>query len=164
MKIKLTKGHETEIDKIDKDLASLNWCVKPHHGNFYAHHGLIKNGKWTTETMHHAILERMLGRPLRKGEMTDHADGNGLNNTRANLRIANNSLNKINGKKYTAKPTTSKFKGVHWIEKESKWRARISKDNERISLGLFEKEEDAARAYNKAAEELFGKRAKLNKV
>ncbi len=164
MKIKLTKGHEAEIDEIDKDLASLKWCVKPHHGIFYAHHGLIKNDKWTTETMHHVILERILGRPIRKGEMTDHVDGNGLNNTRANLRIVNNSLNKINGNKYATKPTTSKFKGVDWNNQSKKWRARISKDNKRISLGLFNKEEDAARAYNKAAEKLFGKHAKLNEV
>lgn len=37
--------------------------------------------------MHDMIAERILGRPLPKGTRVEHIDGNGSNNTRANLRI-----------------------------------------------------------------------------
>jgi len=164
MIIKLTKGFEAIIDDIDADLVDLNWCVKPHHRNFYAHRGEKRDGRWTTVTMHNKILARIIGRPLKKGEMTDHIDGNGLNNIRSNLRLATNSLNKINGNKYATKPTTSQFKGVHWHKQHKKWMVRISKDNKRIQIGVFDNEINAARAYNDYARMLYGDRAKLNEV
>lgn len=43
---------------------------------------------------------------------------------------------------------TSGFRGVVWNEQNSKWRATISVNSKRISLGLFKLAEDAAKAYN----------------
>lgn len=56
---------------------------------------------------------------------------------------------------------TSKYKGVH-RDRHGKYRARIYKDGVITSLGAYLNEEDAARAYDKAARTLFGEFAYLN--
>lgn len=53
---------------------------------------------------------------------------------------------------------TSKFKGVaRTTNPNAKWRAGIWKDGKLVHLGVFASEEDAARAYDKAAAEVYGK-------
>ena len=47
---------------------------------------------------------------------------------------------------------SSQYKGVWWNKRESKWRARIRFEGKAIELGHFKEEEEAARAYDKAAE------------
>ena len=64
-------------------------------------------------------------------------------------------------KKKGRKRTTSMYKGV-W--KETAWRAGIKHDAKTIHLGSFKTEEEAARAYNEKALELFGEFAKLNEI
>ena len=96
---------------------------------------------------------------------TDHADGNGLNNQRANLRAASASQNAMNiDNRNLSKPAaiSSHFKGVHFDRAAKKWYARIAKDGKRIHLGLFREEVDAATAYNFKAYELFGEFARFN--
>src|SRR6266849_2431135 len=55
--------------------------------------------KKTTLRLHVEILEAKLGRPISDGHMTDHVDGNGLNNRRSNLREVTNGENKANQRK-----------------------------------------------------------------
>jgi hypothetical protein len=95
-----------------------------------------------------------------KGMRTDHEDHNRLNNTRGNLRIATAVLNNANRIKSTG--TVSEYKGVRWHA--GKWVAQISVQNRNTYLGRFSREEDAARAYNEKASELWGKFALLNEV
>eukprot|EP01045_Picozoa_sp_COSAG04_P017495 COSAG04_NODE_1550_length_6380_cov_2.250597_8_plen_515_part_00 len=53
----------------------------------------------------------------------------------------------------------SPFAGVSWAKKERKWAARIRHGGKQEHLGLFVKEEDAARAFDAAARRLRGDRA-----
>lgn len=53
---------------------------------------------------------------------------------------------------------TSKYRGVSYHPAVDKWRARIKK----IDLGLYEEEDEAAKAYDKKAIELFGEDTFLN--
>lgn len=92
--------------------------------------------------------------------MFDHKDGNGLNNTRGNVRPCNLSLNAANTKKRSG--TLSRFKGVTFDKRRRKWVANIMKNKRNKFLGYFSNEEDAAKVYDKAAAEIFGEFAVLN--
>lgn len=60
--------------------------------------------------------------------------------------------------------TTSKYRGVSFIQSKQVWRARIEKNNKAFFLGDFPSEDQAARAYNKAARDLFGDVAYQNQL
>jgi hypothetical protein len=58
---------------------------------------------------------------------------------------------------------SSKYRGVSWAKKNNnKWRAEIKYDGKRHSLGCFEDEDEAGRAYDRAAKVDKGGRAHLN--
>ena len=90
----------------------------------------------------------------------DHEDLDRLNNTRKNLRKADQSLNMANGPK--RRGGSSQFKGVYWHAKDSVWMARIQVLRRQRYLGSFTDEVAAARAYDAAAEEAFGSYARTN--
>jgi hypothetical protein len=58
------------------------------------------------------------------------------------------------GKIRMLKRNTSKYVGVAWARNSQKWFANIRVDKKRVHLGYFEKEEDAARAYDESAARL----------
>lgn len=77
-----------------------------------------------------------------------------------NVRWVTHQQNNMN--KRSRKNTSSKYKGVSWMPKKGKWRAYITVNGKFHSLGSFLSEEDAAKAYNEAAKEMFGEYANLN--
>lgn len=93
---------------------------------------------------------------------TDHIDGNGLNNTRANLRACTSGENLRNSRPHKDKMFGSKYKGCHWISSKNGWRALIMVNGKRHYLGIHKTEEAAARAYDAAALKLQGQYARLN--
>lgn len=92
--------------------------------------------------------------------MVDHIDGNGLNNQKSNLRECNKSTNDANRKKQ--RNNTSGYKGVYYENPTGRWYSKIGYKMKQIRIGSFESKEEAARAYDKKAKELFGEFAKLN--
>ena len=90
----------------------------------------------------------------------DHQDRNCLNNHLSNLRWCTQKENLQNMSK--RKNTSSVYKGVCFDKKANKWRARIKHNDQRINLGYYVDESEAARAYDRKAIELFGVFAKLN--
>ncbi len=89
----------------------------------------------------------------------DHIDRNPFNNIESNLRVSTQSQNLINRSKVEG--YSSKFKGVSKT-KIGNWHSKIQKDGVQYNLGFFSTEEEAARAYDKKALELFGEFALLN--
>lgn len=109
-------------------------------------------------------------------QVVDHIDGNGLNNVKSNLRLCNRSENSCNKRLRSNSQTgyrgVNKKKETQYIKKDGTkikynvkkpWLAYITpKGKKRITIGYFENIEEAAKAYDEKAKELFGEFAKLN--
>lgn len=91
----------------------------------------------------------------------DHINGDTGDNRLANLRDCTNAENSRN----YAKPDggSSRYRGVAWVKRDQKWAASISNgEGGKRSLGHHATEEDAARAYDRAARDMHGAFATLN--
>lgn len=86
-------------------------------------------------------------------EMVDHIDGNKRNNKINNLRAATRSQNGGNSK--IRKDNFYGLKGVTYHKQTGKFRARITCNKKKYSLGLYKTKDDAAFAYSIAASFLF---------
>jgi hypothetical protein len=137
------------------DLAQFKWCAFRTPYTFYAMRRLSENGKVTSERLHRRIMK------AKRGEDVDHQDHNGLNCQKENMRRCVRRLNNGNQQK-TQRKTSSRYKGVYWYGRVNRWGACIGYEGKTIYLGSFEKDVDAALAYDKKAIELFGEFACLN--
>lgn len=161
--IKLTQGQVALVDNEDfVHLCKINWTSSLDKSRqcYYAVSSVRIGLRWSVQSMHRIILERMLGRNLTKGEEVDHINHDTLDNRRENLRLASHSENMRNRKKY--KSNTSGYKGVSWRNDIKKWHVQITFHNRRIHLGYFDDPIEAARAYDQAALLYFGDFANLN--
>ncbi len=147
--IKLTQGKVTLVD--DSDFEWLNqwkWYARRHRNTYYA------TRHFSPRRMHRLILNAQTAQEI------DHKDRDGLNNQRKNLRFCTHGQNKMNSTKRTN--GSSIYKGVCWHKRDKRWRAKITLNGKQKQLGSFISEMKAAKAYDKAALELFGAFAKLN--
>lgn len=135
----------------DAVLAQFSWVVwHKKDKSAYAQRVIHENGKAKLIAMHRIIAERMFGE-IPAGMIVDHIDGDGLNNTRANIRLATRSQNGANSRKNKNK---SLPKGV--TMSDGKYRARIIFQGKSLYLGVFDTKELAKAAYDTKAQELFG--------
>jgi hypothetical protein len=149
--IPLTQGQNAIVDAADFDwLSRWNWCAcfDPTTKSFRALR------PHPTVYMHREILG------CTEREEGDHRNHDTLDNRRGNLRKCTQAQNNANKRKY-AKGSSS-YKGVRWHKIGRKWEAYIGASTSHKYLGLFIPEEDAARAYDVAALELYGDFAHLN--
>lgn len=155
--IELTQGKFAIVDDCDYlELNNFKWHAHKKDGQFYAVRSLKRNnGKQKSAKMHRQIMG-----VLDSCCQIDHRDGNTLDNRRRNLRACTSLQNSQNRKPH--KNSSSIFKGVGLVKITGKWRAQIMHRGKKFYLGSFCNETDAAKAYDKAAERLFGDFAYLN--
>lgn len=153
VEIPLTRGAVALVDAEDAaEVGKFKWYLKIHRdGHRYAGRTERADGRRTEIKLHRFILKAA------KGDIIDHRDGDGLNNTRANLRLCTKAQNNYNTK--TSKQSPFGLKGVNRYYKG--YRARIRINKKMVHLGIFQTAEEAHAAYCKAAEKLFGEFARF---
>jgi hypothetical protein len=157
IQIQLHKGSIAIIDEQDADLLQYKWDELASCNKTYAKSAKYFGAKQVL--MHRVILGRMLGHELVHKEIVDHIDGNGLNCTRGNLRLATGGQNAANSGLY--KSNTSGYRGVSFRKDINKWQAKIRVDQKLIHLGHFDTAELAYEAYKAKAISLWGEFTKL---
>lgn len=151
----LVLENSTQVALIDDEdevkVNGIKWYVNKKTGYVYGYFGYNKK-----IYLHRFILDN-----LTDEQYVDHIDRNPLNNCKVNLRICSNMQNSHNRKGVHA---TSKYKGVSWEKRVNKWRVTINYNYKQKHIGTFDNEIDAAKAYNRAAKEMFGEFCLLNEV
>lgn len=158
IKIKLTKNQFTIISNKDhKRVSKYKWFCSKQRKCFYARRTNYPDKKVI-------YLHRFIMRVLNKKIQIDHKDGNGLNNTRKNLRLCTSGQNAMNKSITLGISKTSKFKGVQLNLRNMRWISVINFNRKLIHLGTFDSQKEAAIKYDKSAVKYFGKFAKTNKM
>lgn len=142
--IQLTQNQVALVDDdMYEELNQFKWFANKMGNTFYAKRmSPTINGKRHVIHMHHEIL----GKPP-KGLMTDHRDGEGLNNQRKNLRHV---TRRQNGQNRKHQKTSSQYPGVNWIKRDKKWMAKIIIDGKTKYLAQLTDERKAFEAYRQA--------------
>lgn len=150
--VPLTRGYEAIIDAEDVPIAEgKNWRAMPKGRTIYAVTTVGPwNGKRTAVYIHTAISGYAI---------TDHADGDGLNNRRKNLRDVSWVQNNQNVPRRASNPL--QMKGASFRSDVKKWRSSIKANGKNYYLGLFDTEEEAHEAYCYASARLHGRFGRL---
>jgi hypothetical protein len=130
--------------------ADVKWEVTKTAYASYARKEFTRKGVRKKVKLHRLLLN------AKEGEYVDHRNHNGLDNRRANIRIATPQQNQFNKNAKRGK----KFKGVTQLKGCKKYTAFICGKK----IASFKTPEEAALAYNAKALEVFGEFARLNKV
>jgi hypothetical protein len=139
-------------DAQDGELINLyKWHLWQRKGSSSPMYAITKNNL----SMHRLIIQAP------RGVQIDHINGDGLDNRRANLRLASSAENGRNRRKTRG---SSQYKGVCWHKIRNCWVAYICIDGTHTHLGVFQNETEAAKKYNEVALKIYGVFAKLNKI
>ena len=147
----MTNGGCAWVD--DEDYAYLNqfkWRSKASDGGkqWHAVRDVRLGSKRVTVRMHRLLTE------ADERHIVHHIDGNGLNNQKRNLQSRPIQP-------WTARAVTSAYRGVTLVNIDH-YEAHIEFTGTKHCLGAFDNAEAAARAYDKAARDLYGSNARTN--
>jgi len=165
--IELTQGLRAIVDPEDYErLTTFNWFASQSTRTWYAQSSAVLDsvsGKRRHISMHREVMRLSNGEVFGvfNDRFVDHQNHNGLDNRHSNLRSATRAQNTWNRRK-TSSLCSSRFKGVCWSKKEKKWHVQIKQNRKQKTIGYFDDEQAAAKAYDSKAKELFGRFAALN--
>jgi len=152
-------------------LSTMKWGILP-NGEVYRRFparepkvdegtGEVRGWDWPMMYLKHYVL------PLKKGLWVKHRNGNKLDNRSANLEYItpqNSAMERSQPVRQTRSgyrgvtPLSFKPKGGETYISNSRWKVMVG----RKLLGTYGSPEEAARAYDTAAKEMWGERAILN--
>lgn len=130
---------------------------------FYQRNYPLADGSYKNVTIyvHKAAAEKFISKPDSKKKLFVRLiNGNPLDCRLENLEWVEMSELRRNQKNSN---NATGYRGVVKVSK-NRYRAVLYDNKSRIDLGLFTSAEDAAEAYNKRSEELFGSTKSLNKI
>lgn len=144
--IPLNTGHTVIVNAVDAPLVSgKRWTRNTNScGTSYA---MRRNGK-RTEMMHRLIM----GEPA--GMDVDHRDGDGLNNTRENLRVVTRKQNLLNVARAKKNSRTGVLNVIPY--KETRFQVRLHIDGHSRHFGVFDTLDEAAIAAYEARLKHYG--------
>lgn len=149
--IPLTQGYVAIVDSADVPLLSKHkWMVSTGNRKPYAIAAIGYGRKGRKNVyMHRFLLD------AKQGEQVDHVNGDGLDNRRANIRIATVAENNYNHFK-RRNATSSAYKGVSFDVhyKLKPWMARGQRNGKCVFRKHFATEQEAALAYNEWAQSI----------
>lgn len=153
VEVPLTQGKVALVDPEDYEtlIAEGRWFAGWTGWSWYAG----RNARGDSGRVQIRMHGYLTGFPL-----TDHVNGDSLDNRRANLRTASTSQNGAN--RPAQRNNTSGYKGVTRDSADNVWRAQITVNRRHLSLGRFPTPEEAAQAYDRAALLHFGEFAYQN--
>jgi hypothetical protein len=153
VEVPLTQGMVAIIDAADADdVLAYRWTAQLDGLVWYAKRSVKRpDGVWTCEYLHKFLAGYRI---------TDHRNGDGLDNRRSNLREATTSQN--GGNKRISTANKSGYKGVSWDKRKKKWNAQVKRDGRIRWLGYHATPLAAALAYDAGAREYFGEFSRLN--
>lgn len=146
--VPLTQGQHVIIDQEDvSNIGKYNWyaAYAPQIKGYYGIRTFYDDGKKTIR-MHRQIMENIIDKKLKKREIIDHIDHNGLNNRHKNLRLCTARQNNQNLKI----KKTSKYPGVSYDKNSKRWVANITFLDKKRHIDSFLTEAAAAKAYEMA--------------
>ncbi len=158
--IPLTQGKFAIVDAEDYDeLSQYKWYAKKGNSTYYAGRGVrvYKNGKYVG--VRQILMHRVMTKAP-KGMLVDHRNHNGLDNRRENMRVCTREQNSHNQLPYRG--TSCRYKGVTKHKRDGVFEVNIRYNGKLNYIGRFKDADDAAKAYDKKAKELFGEFAYLN--
>lgn len=162
--ILLTRGQRAVVDVEDYDrlsvykwyLSNSGYAVRDLPHKWKGHTRLDGKHRWVH--MHSEIMG--ICSTQGQGYVTDHINGNRLDNRKVNLRVVTHSQSLANrGKVSRARP----YKGVCQLP-GGRWRAVLGVGGRKLHLGVFDTALEAAKAYNAAAIRFYGQYARPNLI
>jgi len=127
----------------DKPIGSFK--QRPHHKTGY----WFANYKGKLYPVHRVLWFLDGNGQIPEGYEVDHIDRNGANNRRTNLRLLTSTEQKFNC--LSRKSGTSQYKGVSWLNSKRKWKSQIQINGNKVFIGYFNTELEAAVAYDNYA-------------
>lgn len=159
VEVPLTQGKVALIDDGDAErVLAYKWTLltinRDSKITYYARRTVRSGTRQKSVLLHRFILKAP------DGVQVDHKNLDGLDNRRANLRLATNAQNHCN---IPSRPNRFGFRGVESPKRfNGGYGARIKTDGGLIRIGPFKTAEEAARAYDLLAKYYHGQFATLN--